>query len=97
MVIWSGHGYLVAVIVFLSSLGTEFITERANHDDEFYQRSSWALPTALAVAGIVTAIVARWLPDEPFAKPSLFFIKIQWWPVILLVLALGVYLYRAFS
>jgi hypothetical protein len=97
MVIWSGHGYLVAVIVFLSSLATEFITERANHDDDFYQSSTWALPLALVVAGIVTAVVARLLPNEPYAKHSLFFVKIQWWPLILLVLALAVFLYRALT
>jgi hypothetical protein len=97
MVIWSGHGYLVAVIVFLSSLTTEFVTERAYSDDGFYQSSAWALPLALAIAGIITAIVARLLPNEPYAKHSLFFVKIQWWPVILLLLALAVFLYRAFA
>jgi hypothetical protein len=97
MVIWSGHGYIVAVVVFLSSLATEFVTERAYQDSEFYQASAWALPLALVIAGIVTAVVARLLPNEPYAKHSLFFVKIQWWPVILLVLALAVYLYRAFA
>jgi hypothetical protein len=97
MVIWSGHGYLVAVIVFLSSLATEFVTERVKSDDNFYQSSAWALPLALVVAAIIVAILARLLPNEPYAKHSLFFVKIQWWPLILLGLALAVFLYRTLA
>ena len=38
MIIWSGHGYLVAVFVFGASFLMEYTTEAVFKDENFYQR-----------------------------------------------------------
>ena len=77
MVIWSGHGYLVAVAVFGMSLLMELATERAFHDDNYYQREWWPLFTALALAACISCdmrlITARLLPRRNNSASSTSF------------------------
>lgn len=113
MIIWSGHGYLVAVITFFSSFLMELVTERLFHDDSYYQEQVWPLPTALALAGVMSFIVGRMLPrsqgrtlidaetgervQEPMVRHTLFFIDIKWWGPVLIAIALIVAVYRIFA
>jgi hypothetical protein len=95
MVIWSGKGFLVAVVVFLSSLGMEFLTESLTGDSEYYQTSAWPLPAALLTAAVLTAAAAfLWIPELERSQHTLFFIPIAWWPLILAAIAAGVFIYR---
>ncbi len=102
MIIWSGHGYVVAIIVFACSLITELVTESAAGNDQFYQSSSWALPLALAVAGGLTwvfqrVVLTRLESRNPECRHSLFFVPVGWWAPILGVIAVCVFAYRVSS
>jgi hypothetical protein len=53
MIIWSGWGFLVAVIVFATSLAMEFVTEALVGDNRFYQVQAWPLALALTISGVI--------------------------------------------
>ena len=98
MVIWSGKGFLVAVITFLSSLAMEFATESATGDDQYYQETAWAFPAALVIAAVVTAIAAKtWIPPHERSQHTLFFIPVVWWPLVLIVIAVGTFSYAVLN
>lgn len=61
MIIWQGWGFMVAVVVFGSSLLTELATESAFEDDKYYQTHGWPLATALAIAAVITWLLSIWL------------------------------------
>jgi hypothetical protein len=95
MVIWSSKGFLVAVIVFLSSLGMEYLTESLTGEADYYQTSAWPLPAALLTAAVLTAAAAfLWIPELERSQHTLFFISLAWWPLILAAIAAGVFVYR---
>jgi hypothetical protein len=54
MIIWSGWGFMVAVLVFALSLATELGVESYFGDDRYYQTHAWPLAAALLVAAAVT-------------------------------------------
>jgi len=87
MIIWSGHGYLVAVVVFASSLLMELATESATGNEEFYQQNAVALPAALLIAAGVTFAVDRVAFGSDSEGHSLFFVPLKWWPIILAAFA----------
>jgi len=112
LIIWSGHGYLVAVFTFGIAFLVELATEAAYHDDNFYQREAWPLPLALFIAGVLSYVVGLLLshtserrlidPDTQEeviiggGHHTLFFIKMHWWGVILIALAAFILLRRIF-
>jgi len=53
MIIWSGWGFLVAVIVFGASLAMEFVTEALAGNNRFYQVHAWPLALALVISGVI--------------------------------------------
>ena len=61
IICWHGHGYLVAIFTFASSLAMEFATETITGDDRYYQEKAWPILTALTFAGVLSYIVGRWL------------------------------------
>jgi hypothetical protein len=93
MIIWSGLGFIVAVVVFGCSLAMEFATESITGDDQFYQKSGWAFPLALIIAGMVTFAADRWIVRNREGDHSLFFIPTRWWAPILFVIAVVVVIY----
>ena len=110
MIIWSGHGYLVAVFVFGASFLMELATESAFNDDNFYQRESWPMALALTIAGVLCFLIGlklnsageRRLVDPETNEEvvvtagshSLFFLKMHWWGPILFVIAVIVLVQR---
>ena len=108
MIVWSGHGYLVAVFVFGASLLMELGTESAFRDDTFYQREAWPFALALIIAGVLSFLIGvklnsageRRLVDPETneevvvssANHSLFFLKMHWWGPILFIIAAIVFL-----
>jgi hypothetical protein len=110
MIIWSGHGYLVAIFVFGASLLMEFGTEAAFNDKNFYQREAWPLALALIIAGALSFFIGlklnssgqrRLLDPETneevvvaTGNHSLFFLKMHWWGPILFVVAVIVFVQR---
>lgn len=96
MIIWSGWGFMVAVVVFVSSLISELVVEAYFRDDTYYQTAAWPLALALAISGVVawawgTRLNQRPTGAEPAAsqwltaRHRLFFIPMQYWGPILIV------------
>ena len=103
MLIWTGHGYLVAAIVFFTSLLMELTTESIFQDDAYYQREAWPLALALAISAVLCFLIGVKLDsaeDRVLVDPetgeevvvsggshTLFFVKMHWWGAILLAFA----------
>ena len=68
MIIYEGKGYLIPIIVFLSALFTELISEEIMGDKLFYQESTYALPIALFIAGIIIKIVSQKILHKQIEK-----------------------------
>ena len=85
MIIWSGWGWLVAVLAFLCSLGTQVIVDAANHDDKFYDTHTWPLVVAMTVAGLICLILGKKLNQKSNGH-RFFFVPMQHWGIILPIL-----------
>jgi hypothetical protein len=109
MIIWRGWGFLVAIFTFGSSLAMELITESLVKDHDFYQREAWPFALALVVAGVVTWFVgkklhareARAVIDAATGQAltfgtshTFFFIRMDYWGVVLIALSPLPFLHR---
>lgn len=110
MIIWTGRGFLVAVIVFLLSLGAEFGVESASGNDNYYQIHAWPLALALFTSGVISWLLGNRFNSEKgrvvidketgqeivIGGPdhTLFFIKMQYWGPILMLIAVSVFFFR---
>src|SRR5262245_41332068 len=109
MIIWSGWGFLVAVIAFACLFGANYIVNSAMQDDTYYQTNGWPKLVAFVVAAIITWPVGRLInrkrAERELIDPdtrerviltsggghSLFFIPMEYWAVIFLVLGVVFY------
>jgi hypothetical protein len=104
MIIWNGWGFLVAVIVFSSSLLMELATESFYGDATYYQTHAWPLTVALLVAAVLVWVGAQFLDRRPKRvvidketgqelvlgqRDDLFFVPVRYWPLILVAAALS--------
>ncbi|MDF7802157.1 hypothetical protein P4C99_21980 [Pontiellaceae bacterium B1224] len=101
MIIWSGLGFVVAIIGFGSLILTEYLSERITNNDQFYQENSWIILIGMALAAIFTFAFslllkkekARVVVDKETGQEielrkshSLFWIPVRWWPVVFIIL-----------
>ena len=101
MIIWSGLGFLVAVLTFGCLIATEFLVESAFHDDRYYQSHGWPKLIAFVVAALFVGVLGRLLKrrqgkaliDPETGKEvivgrnhTFFFIPVEYWAPILVVL-----------
>jgi hypothetical protein len=89
MIIWSGMGFLVALIGFGSLFLTELLVESMTRDESFYQAHGWPKLMAFWVAALVVFLLDRALagpPGRPGRNHSLFFIPMAVWPILFVVL-----------
>lgn len=109
--VWSGHGYLVAVITFASCLLMELTTRAVFHDNSYYQDHAWPMAVALATAGAICFVVGRLLNGGPTqtlvnletgerhvlppSRHTFFFIPVQFWGPLLFVIAVVAAIYGA--
>jgi hypothetical protein len=59
MIIWSGWGFLAAVIGFGCLLLTEYSVEAAMQDEQYYQNHGWPKFVGFVVAAVVVWPVGR--------------------------------------
>jgi hypothetical protein len=103
MIIWSGLGFLVAIITFGFSLIAELAARALFKDPTYYQTHKWPLAIALALAAVSVWFLGRYLHGRPAKtlidpetkrevvlgrRHTLFFIKMEYWGPILLAIAL---------
>jgi hypothetical protein len=103
MIIWTGVGFIVAVVAFLMLVLTEFSVEALFRDESYYQSHGWPKLLAFAVAGFIVLVLGKLLNKKEGKvlieketgkelvlkkKHSLFFIDIEYWGYILFALGL---------
>ena len=104
MIIWSGYGFLVAIVVFVSSLVMNLLTDAITGNENFYGQANLPFTTSLILSGIICWFLGRYLnkPGEKTlvdkesgeevvlssARHRLFFIKMEYWGPILAVLGI---------
>lgn len=112
MIIWSGLGFLVAVIGFASLILTEFVSEKVTGDDQFYQEHGWVILVAMLLAAGLTyglhrllllqkgrVVIDKETGQEIVLRSShsLFFIPVKWWPVVFVGLGVVIAIVRSKS
>ena len=103
MIIWSGLGFLVVVIVFVSSLLAEVLTETITGNDNLYQQNPIPLIVSLLFSSILIYFLGKWLNtrkaktyidketgEEILLKNNhgLFFIQMEYWGIIIFLIAI---------
>ncbi len=109
MIIWTGRGFLIFIVVFVCSLVMEPSTEAITKNDNYYQEQSWPLALAIAISGVIVLILEKTLLKDGSrvyidkesgkevsleTKHSLFFIPAKYWPYVLLAVSLVVLLFK---
>jgi hypothetical protein len=102
--VWSGKGFWVPVVTFLSSLGMEFFVRAEFHDDHYYQTHGWPILCAFLFSAAVTATIAKTCVRERELRDlktgedvvirqnhTFFFVNIKFWPYILVLLGAAFY------
>lgn len=103
MIIWHGWGILAALIPYFSILFTEIIVEKIFQDKFYYQNNSWPMYLGLIIGIVLVYLLSLYLSKEKGRvvvdkqtgkelilknKHTLFFIDIKYWPYILLLLTI---------
>ena len=101
LIIWRGAGAAVILLAILAALVTNIVTSSWFNQNNFLQDHAWAQTVALWLAGAGCWFLGRYLHSKPgrilvdkasgqevTIKPnhSLFFIKLEYWGPILLVI-----------
>lgn len=102
-IIWSGYGFLVAVIVFGFSLAANVTTNWVTGNNKYWDTHRWPFALSLLLSGLMCLLVgflfrrrnARLLIDPETGEDvvlreshTLFFIPVIWWAPILIAFAL---------
>ncbi|HDW8004919.1 TPA: hypothetical protein RM482_000496 [Bacillus cereus] len=102
MIIWSGWGFLVAIIVIINTLLGKAIFGSITGDATYFQDHSWPMVVMFIISGVMSWYLGKYInkPDGKVyidaetgekvmfnKKHSLFFIKMEYWGPILGVIA----------
>jgi hypothetical protein len=85
MIIWSGLGFLVALIGGGCLVAIDALTRTLYGDKEFFAAHGWPKLLAFAVAAVITWFLGRFLHRNPGKRHSLFFIPMEYWGPIFVV------------
>jgi hypothetical protein len=112
MVVWSGLGFLVAVITFGCCLLANFVLD-AWLGEGFYSSHLWAVGSALFVGGTISSSVGlgikgrsdRYAIDEETGERviinrsshTFFFVPMHWAGLIVAIIGVGVAISDAFN
>ena len=97
MIIWSGYGFLVFVIVFVDSSIAELITRQLSNDENLYQNNLIPLGVSFIISGLIIMSLSKYFEYKKrenkgtrifdkitIAKESrFFFIPFQYWAYII--------------
>ena len=87
MIIWSGLGFVVALIGAVCLMAMDALTGALFNDANYFATHGWPKLVALAAAGGLTFLFARFLDKRPVKRRhSLFFIPVKYWAPLLVVL-----------
>ncbi|CAM4233047.1 hypothetical protein [Bacillus paramycoides] len=102
MIIWSGWGFLVAIIVIINTLLGKVFFESITGDVTYFQEHSWPMAVMFIISGLMSWYLGKYI-NKPSGKiyidaetgekvmfnkrHSLFFIKMEYWGPILGVIA----------
>lgn len=102
MIVWSGLGFLTAIIVLACLVGVEHATESWFNDPRYYQANGWPKLAGLLVSAVIVWFVGNYLNrrgDRILVDPktgeqvvldarhTFFFIPMQYFAPVLAVLA----------
>ena len=102
MIIWSGWGFLVAIIVIINTLLGKAIFGSITGDATYFQNHSCPMAVMFIISGVMSWYLGKYInkPDGKVyidaetgekvmfnKKHSLFFIKMEYWGPILGVIA----------
>ena len=109
LIIWRGAGAAVILFAILAALVTNIVTSSWFNQNNYFQNHAWAQMVALWFAGAGCWFLGRYLNGKPgrvlvdkatgqevTIKPdhSLFFIKLEYWAPILLVIGICVLVFE---
>jgi len=101
--VWSGLGFLVAIVGVLALVGTQMISGAVSGNEYFYQENQWVILVGMIAAAVVTfalnstllkpksqTVIDKETRQEVVLQKnhSLFFIPTKWWPIIFIVIGL---------
>lgn len=99
MIVWSGLGFLVAVITFGFCLLANFVLD-AQWGEGYYSSHHWAIGTALILGGLVSSGVGFLLKkrsEDGISHHSFFFIPMHWAGIVIAVIGLGLAVSEVFQ
>ena len=103
MLIWTGWGWLVPVIVFVVSLLTQVTSQAVTGQDQIYKEQSWLFATSTLVSGIIVWFLGKYFDEKKGrvvidketgqemllrSSDSLFFVPLRFWAFILPVIGI---------
>ena len=110
MIIWSGLGFLVAVITFGACLIMNFVLDE-QFGKGFYSSHLWAVGTALVIGGLLSSVVGFLLKSRKdrevvdvetgermvinLSQHSFFFIPMHWAGIVIAWIGVAVAIYDA--
>ena len=112
MIIWSGFGFFVALIVFGCGLAAQLITSYVTGSEAYWNTHKWTHALALFTAAVLCWFLGRFLrargsrtlidpsTDQSVVQRqnhSLFFIPMEFWGPILGAIALYLFLKDLFT
>lgn len=103
MIIWSGFGWLAAVIALICTLAVQLFTQLITGSTAYYESNNWLLSISFLISGVICWFLGKYMhrPSgktytdnetgeqvEIVKKHTLFFIKIEYWAFIFAAIAI---------
>jgi hypothetical protein len=97
MIIWSGYGFIVFIIVLIDSLIAELLSNAISNDERFYEKNLTPLGCSFIFSAIIIMLLSKYFSKKKsenkgtrifdkitIAKESnLFFIPFNYWSYIM--------------
>lgn len=108
MILWSGYGFLIFVIVFVDSLIAELITKYISNNENLYSNNYIPLGCSFLLSSIIIVLFSKYFEKKKREKKStrifdwvtiskgghLFFIPFAYWTYIPAIAGIGTLLWQ---